>query len=123
MPTRSAAPPRSCRAPSPPASRARRSTSTRATTRWASRSPEARMAEPVLIRETRERVATWTLNRPEALNALDTELLAELGEACREVDADPGARAVVVTGAGRASCPRGDGQGPTLTTGTAPARH
>jgi 2-(1,2-epoxy-1,2-dihydrophenyl)acetyl-CoA isomerase len=79
------------------------------------------MPEAVLLRETRERVALWTLNRPDALNALDTQLLAELGLACREVDADPRVRAVVVTGAGRAFCSGGDVKGATFTTGIATA--
>ncbi len=43
-------------------------------------------------------VAVVTLNRPEALNALDTELLVELDRALASLEA----RAVVVTGAGRA---------------------
>jgi 2-(1,2-epoxy-1,2-dihydrophenyl)acetyl-CoA isomerase len=74
-----------------------------------------------LIRETREHVATWTLNRPEALNALDGELLAELADACREVDADPGVRVVVITGAGRAFCSGGDVKGANFATGVASA--
>jgi enoyl-CoA hydratase len=45
-----------------------------------------------------------TLNRPEALNALDTALLGELETAFSSLDA----RAVVVTGAGRAFCAGAD---------------
>lgn len=47
-------------------------------------------------------VATITLNRPEALNAWNAELGADLLAALRAADADPDVRAVVVTGAGRA---------------------
>lgn len=49
-------------------------------------------------------VRTITLNAPERLNALDWPLLQELRAAVAEVAADPQARALVVTGAGRAFC-------------------
>lgn len=45
-------------------------------------------------------VAVVTLNRPDAMNALSSALRAELAQAMREVDADEGVRAVVLTGAG-----------------------
>jgi 2-(1,2-epoxy-1,2-dihydrophenyl)acetyl-CoA isomerase len=66
------------------------------------------MSQAKLVREKRGHVALWTLNRPEALNALDPELLDELAQACREVNEDPSARVVVITGAGRAFCSGGD---------------
>ncbi|MGH3874348.1 MAG: enoyl-CoA hydratase/isomerase family protein [Pseudonocardiaceae bacterium] len=47
-------------------------------------------------------VATLTLNRPQRLNALDRELLAELLDVCRRLDDDHGVRVVVIAGAGRA---------------------
>jgi 2-(1,2-epoxy-1,2-dihydrophenyl)acetyl-CoA isomerase len=53
-------------------------------------------------------VATITLNRPEALNALDLQLGRELFDAVLEVDEDPDVRCVVLTGAGRAFCAGGD---------------
>jgi enoyl-CoA hydratase/carnithine racemase len=49
-------------------------------------------------------IATITLNRPEALNALDAAMERELVHVWDEVDADDAVRAVVVTGAGRAFC-------------------
>jgi enoyl-CoA hydratase/carnithine racemase len=50
-------------------------------------------------------VATVTLNRPEALNAISTELALALAEAVEPLATDPGVRAVVLTGAGeRAFC-------------------
>ena len=61
-----------------------------------------------LIYDKRDHIVTLTLNRPDALNALDTRLLAELGEACAEINADPGVRVAVVTGAGRGFCSGGD---------------
>jgi enoyl-CoA hydratase len=52
--------------------------------------------------ERRGAVALLTLDRPEALNALDTATLEALGSRCAELAADRDLRAVVVTGAGRA---------------------
>jgi enoyl-CoA hydratase len=43
-------------------------------------------------------IATVTLNRPKVLNALSPDLIAELGQALRELDADDRVRAVVLTG-------------------------
>jgi enoyl-CoA hydratase len=47
-----------------------------------------------------EAVATLTLDRPRALNALDPPTLEALAAALGEVAADPGVRALVLTGAG-----------------------
>ena len=55
-----------------------------------------------------EGVATITLNRPDAFNALNLALGRELFHATLEVDEDPAVRAVVITGAGRAFCAGGD---------------
>jgi enoyl-CoA hydratase len=49
-------------------------------------------------------VLVATLNRPEARNALNPELIDELSDALREADADPAVRAVVLTGAGTVFC-------------------
>ena len=53
-------------------------------------------------------VATLTLNRPDAYNALDLALGRELFQASIELDEDPDVRCVVVTGAGKAFCAGGD---------------
>ncbi len=45
-----------------------------------------------------------TLNRPEAMNALNPELVIELGEAVSQAEGDPDVRALVITGAGAAFC-------------------
>jgi len=58
----------------------------------------------VLVEERGEGIAVVTLNRPDALNALDVPLLEELGAAFRGLDA----RVVVLTGAGRAFCTGAD---------------
>jgi len=49
-------------------------------------------------------IATITLNRPEARNALTAEMKDGLLAALREAGADSGVRAVVLTGAGHAFC-------------------
>jgi 2-(1,2-epoxy-1,2-dihydrophenyl)acetyl-CoA isomerase len=56
-------------------------------------------------------VATLTLNRPDAFNALDLALGRDLFHAVLEVDDDPAVRAVIVTGAGKAFCAGGDVKG------------
>ncbi len=54
--------------------------------------------------EIRERIATITLNRPDALNALTLDLMAELKHAVEQVNQDSQARALILTGAGRGFC-------------------
>lgn len=49
-------------------------------------------------------IATITLNRPEAMNALTRELYAELESAVRKAHYDPEVRCVIITGNGRAFC-------------------
>lgn len=66
------------------------------------------MAYQHLLLERRGHVATITLNRPDAYNALDLGLGRELFHAALEVDEDPGVRCVVITGAGKAFCAGGD---------------
>ncbi|HEY8170148.1 MAG TPA: enoyl-CoA hydratase-related protein [Candidatus Limnocylindria bacterium] len=56
-------------------------------------------------------VLTLTLNRPDALNALNAELRAGLLAAFKAASRDPATRAVVLTGAGRAFCAGADLRG------------
>jgi 2-(1,2-epoxy-1,2-dihydrophenyl)acetyl-CoA isomerase len=53
-------------------------------------------------------VATLTLNRPDARNALNMELKRALAAALRAIPEDPGVRAVVLTGSGPAFSAGGD---------------
>ncbi|MFP3461851.1 enoyl-CoA hydratase [Arthrobacter globiformis] len=55
-----------------------------------------------ILVERRGRVGLVTLNRPEALNALDRTTLEELVSAVSAMDTDPGVGAVVITGSGKA---------------------
>jgi 2-(1,2-epoxy-1,2-dihydrophenyl)acetyl-CoA isomerase len=64
-----------------------------------------------LIETFEEGVATLTMNRPEARNALTGEMQAALSEAITRLAADPAVRAVVLTGAGQAFCAGGDVKG------------
>ena len=54
---------------------------------------------PVLF-DVEDRVATVTLNRPEAMNALDPETFAALAEAWTEISDNPDIWVAIVTGAG-----------------------
>lgn len=59
----------------------------------------------VLLREQRGAVLILQLNRPEARNSLNPELIAELGRGLADAEADPAIRAVVLSGTGdRAFC-------------------
>jgi 2-(1,2-epoxy-1,2-dihydrophenyl)acetyl-CoA isomerase len=58
--------------------------------------------------ERADGVATLTLNRPDAYNALDLTLGRELFQASIELDEDAGVRCVVITGSGKAFCAGGD---------------
>jgi enoyl-CoA hydratase len=61
-------------------------------------------ATPVVRSEFADGVITVILNRPEARNALDSEMLIALPAALRAADADQRALAIVLTGADPAFC-------------------
>lgn len=54
----------------------------------------------LILRERRDHTEILTLNRPEAANSLNPELMDELGVALQEILDDDHARVVVLTGAG-----------------------
>jgi 2-(1,2-epoxy-1,2-dihydrophenyl)acetyl-CoA isomerase len=58
--------------------------------------------------EVRDGVATLTLNRPDAYNALNLALARDVFHATLEADEDRAVRCIVLTGAGRAFCAGGD---------------
>jgi len=58
----------------------------------------------VVLYEVSERIATITLNRPEARNALSSEVLRLLPEAMRRAEADTAVDVLVLTGADPAFC-------------------
>jgi enoyl-CoA hydratase/carnithine racemase len=79
-----------------------------------------RMTYETVLYDVADGVATVTLNRPERLNAWNSMLGAELGDAMAEADGDDGVRAVVVTGAGRAFCAGADLSAGEFGGGAAP---
>jgi enoyl-CoA hydratase len=89
--------------------------------------------DPLVVVEVEDRVATLTLNRPEARNALNRALMYALWDAIGAAGSDPGVDAVILTGSDPAFCagldlkevagetpssakPRPAGQGPERDT-------
>jgi len=78
--------------------------------------------ESAVLTERRGRVMVITLNRPEAMNAINGALSEGLRSAVQELDSDSGLTAGVVTGAGKGFCSgmdlkafsRGEDIGPML---------
>jgi len=60
----------------------------------------AESASDVLLYELSDGIATVTLNRPQARNALTFQMYERLTEICRAADDDPAVKVVVLTGAG-----------------------
>jgi 2-(1,2-epoxy-1,2-dihydrophenyl)acetyl-CoA isomerase len=67
----------------------------------------ARQYETLLLHRT-DAAATIVLNRPDRMNAWSEALSRDLLDALNEVAADPGVRAVMLTGSGRAFCAGAD---------------
>ena len=63
--------------------------------------------ETVLL-DIDEGIATLTLNRPEVLNAINIDLIRDMRAAVSDAQKDPGARVLVITGAGRGFCSGAD---------------
>lgn len=62
------------------------------------------MSEPVILVEKSGAVATVTLNRPTAMNALSRELRTAIAETFEALEADKDIRVAILTGAGKAFC-------------------
>jgi 2-(1,2-epoxy-1,2-dihydrophenyl)acetyl-CoA isomerase len=73
------------------------------------------MSEAVVEFAAHEGVATITLNRPDSLNAMNSELMMGISESMSRVEEDKTVRVVVITGAGRGFCAGADLSG---TVGT-----
>jgi enoyl-CoA hydratase len=58
------------------------------------------MAYANIVYEVKEGIATITFNRPKALNALNSALLAEFSQALDDIAADDNIRILILTGAG-----------------------
>jgi len=57
-----------------------------------------------LLVEQKGRIAVFTLNRPDRLNAISRDMLSELSAKMVEANRDPDIRCIVLTGAGRGFC-------------------
>jgi crotonobetainyl-CoA hydratase len=71
-------------------------------------SADSTTTEPAALYEVRDGVAIITLNRPAALNAVNSALATAVGEGLEAAAADPDVRVVIVTGTGRAFCAGAD---------------
>ena len=60
------------------------------------------MSYELILVETRGRVGLITLNRPKALNALNDNLVDEIGKALDGFESDEGIGAIVITGSEKA---------------------
>jgi len=71
------------------------------------------MPYETILTDLSDSIFTITINRPDKLNALNTQMIRDLLDAFDKADADDAVRAIIVTGAGRAFCAGAD-----LSTGT-----
>lgn len=62
------------------------------------------MSETPVLLDIRDKIATITLNRPQALNAYNYDMHDALLAALEEVDSNDEVRAIVLTGSGRGFC-------------------
>ena len=53
-----------------------------------------------ILEEQQEAVLTITINRPDQLNALNTETIKELGQAMQAAEGNPSIKAIIITGSG-----------------------
>ena len=68
-----------------------------------------------ILYEVRDPVAIVTMNRPDALNALTTRMMAEMRHAFAAAEKDPAVVGIVLTGAGRGFCAGADMAGLNAT--------
>ncbi len=70
--------------------------------------PQAAAGNPLVLETHEGGIATLTLNRPDRLNSLTSDLAVALNEALCRLATDNDIHAVILTGAGRAFCAGGD---------------
>ncbi len=66
------------------------------------------MSYETITYDVADRICTITLNRPDRLNAFNTQMMVDLLKALDDADNDGDVRAVIVTGAGRGFCAGAD---------------
>jgi len=64
--------------------------------------------ENEVLYDVKDRIATVTLNRPERMNSIDDSMPINIAKAMKQAATDPGVRAIILTGAGRAFCAGAD---------------
>jgi len=60
--------------------------------------------EPVLLREDRDGICTLTMNRPQQMNLLTSEMLSALQEALNEISSNKKIRVVILAATGKGFC-------------------
>jgi enoyl-CoA hydratase/carnithine racemase len=60
--------------------------------------------QPVLLREDRDGICTLTMNRPQQMNLLTTQMLAALQSTFEKIASDSGVRVVILAAAGKGFC-------------------
>jgi 2-(1,2-epoxy-1,2-dihydrophenyl)acetyl-CoA isomerase len=76
------------------------------------------MSEASVLSSTADGIMTITLNRPTVLNAMNADLLVQLGAAFATAKRDDAVRAVLLTGAGRGFCAGADLSTNSMRTGS-----
>lgn len=66
------------------------------------------MPYETLLTDLSDSIFTITINRPDKLNALNTQMIRDFLDAFEEADNNDAVRAIIVTGAGRAFCAGAD---------------
>jgi enoyl-CoA hydratase/carnithine racemase len=66
------------------------------------------MEYQTIILEKKDNITTLTLNRPEKLNALNSQMMFELVDAAKSINQDDETMVLVITGAGRGFCSGAD---------------
>src|SRR5580704_1592568 len=62
----------------------------------------------VVLQSVEDGLAILTLNRPDRMNAINTEMATALNEALTSISTDKHIQAVIITGAGKGFCAGGD---------------
>ena len=60
--------------------------------------------QPILLREDRDGICTLTMNRPQQMNLLTSEMLCALQSSFDEISKNDGIRVVILAGAGKGFC-------------------
>ena len=60
--------------------------------------------QPILLRDDRDGICTLTMNRPQQMNLLTSEMLSALQDAFDEISSNQEVRVVVIAGAGKGFC-------------------